>query len=281
MIQPGIYSFIGGFHDKPNTGGSRDNPTGYIAPVRKEILDHNIVYEYRYQLVLGTLNEIRAVAKASRVADTRPDYRFTHDRQHWIYTGVADTGFPIKGNLHLVQGPRDPQMIGPEQWWRADDVPRLYIRAAFRTHGDHAEIFWSVPDKGFSNQRRLAFSIKPDGEFHTYEVNLALGADFTAERSTVCGSTRQTRSAREKKSKSRSCHGNQTEITPGAGHSRRFSRSIAHIRSGELILISNPSMIGPVSPTVRLGPMTGTPRCSGQERLITWSKSFRRYCSQV
>ncbi len=184
VIQPGIYSFIGGFHDKPNTGGSGDNPTGYIAPVRKEILDHNIVYEYHYQLALGTLDEIRAVATASRRVDIRPDYRFTRDRQHWIYDGVADTGFPIQGSLHLVRGPHDPQMIGPEQHWRADDVPRLYLRAAFRTHGDHAEIFWSVPGKGFSSERRLAFPVKADSEFHTYEISLAPSPGY---RGTITG----------------------------------------------------------------------------------------------
>ncbi len=100
VIQPGVYSFIGGFHDKPNTGGSRDNSTGYIAPVRKEILDHNIVYEYRYRLALGSLEEIRAAAAACRVSDTRPDYRFSRDRQHWIFVNAVDSGFPIQGSLH-------------------------------------------------------------------------------------------------------------------------------------------------------------------------------------
>jgi hypothetical protein len=76
VIHPGVYSFIGGFHDKPDTGGPKDNPTGYIAPVRKEILDHNIVYEYRYILAVGTLEEIRAAAAANRVRDTRPDNHF-------------------------------------------------------------------------------------------------------------------------------------------------------------------------------------------------------------
>jgi hypothetical protein len=173
VIEPGVYSFLGGFHDKPNTGGAHDNSTGYLAPVRKEILDHNIVYEYHYRLALGSLEEIRAVAAAGRNSDSRPDYRFTHDRQHWIYNGVVDTGLPIRGCLQLTRGASDPQLIGPEQWWRAQDVPRLYIRAAFRTRGDRATIFWSVPHQGFSADRRLAFTVKPDGIFRTYEADLA------------------------------------------------------------------------------------------------------------
>src|SRR5262249_51018927 len=73
VIQPGVYLFIGGFHGRPNNGGPKDDPTGYISPVRKEILDHNIVYEYRYVLVVGTLEEIREIAAANRSRDTRPD----------------------------------------------------------------------------------------------------------------------------------------------------------------------------------------------------------------
>ncbi len=53
------------------------------------------------------------------------------------------------------------------------DVPRLFLRAAFRTRGDRAEIYWRVPHEGFSGDRHLAFPIKPDGEFHTYELNLS------------------------------------------------------------------------------------------------------------
>ena len=118
------------------------------------------------------------------MSDTRPDYRFSRDRQHWIFVGVADSGFPIQGSLHLIRGASDPQLVGPEQWWRAEDVPRLYVRAAFRTRGDRAEIFWSVPDGGFSAERRLAFPVKPDGEFHTYEIDLGTVPGY---RGTITG----------------------------------------------------------------------------------------------
>lgn len=72
VIHPGAYSFVGGFHGKPNTGGPRDDATGYIAPIRKEILDHNIVYEYQYQLVLGSLEEIRTRPKPAEFATLVP-----------------------------------------------------------------------------------------------------------------------------------------------------------------------------------------------------------------
>ncbi|HXX82505.1 MAG TPA: hypothetical protein VEN29_00845 [Casimicrobiaceae bacterium] len=58
--------FSGGFAGTPNTGGPGDSSTGYIAPQISESLDWNIVYEYRYVLVLGTLDQIRAYAVGHR-----------------------------------------------------------------------------------------------------------------------------------------------------------------------------------------------------------------------
>jgi hypothetical protein len=179
VFHPGVVSFIGGFHDKPNTGGPKDNPTGYIAPIRKEILDYNIAYEYEFTLILGTLKEIRAYAVARRPKDTRPDYHFRRDRQHWTYINARDDGFPVQGGLRVRLGREDPQMIGPEQWWQAKDAPTLYLRAAFRTTQTRAEIFWSVPGEGFSAERKIEFEIIPDGKFHIYTIDLASAPKYT------------------------------------------------------------------------------------------------------
>ncbi len=184
VIHPGVYSFIGGFHGKPNTGGPKDAPTGYIAPVRKEILDHNIVYEYRYILAVGTLEEIRAAAAANRVKDTRPDHQFNRDRGHWIYHNARDAGLPIAGGLKVRTTGEDPQLIGPQQWWRAEDAPRLYLRAAFRTRGDRVDVFWSVPGQGFSDRRQASVTIRPDGQLCTYRIDLAAQPGY---RGTITG----------------------------------------------------------------------------------------------
>lgn len=179
VFHAGAYEFVGGFHGPPNTGGPLDNSTGYIAPLRKEILDHNIIYTYEYVLILGTVNEIRRYAVSRRPRDTRPDYRFHTDRQHWYYVNAEDTGFPPRNGLHVKLEQGDPQMIGPEQWWQAKEVPVLYLRAAFHTSQDRAEIFWSVPGQGFAPERSLSFQIRPDGRFHTYAVELASSPTYT------------------------------------------------------------------------------------------------------
>ncbi len=60
VFHAGAYQFVGGCSGKRNTGGPNDPPTGYIAPLHTEIIDHNIVYEYEYALILGWLKDIRA-----------------------------------------------------------------------------------------------------------------------------------------------------------------------------------------------------------------------------
>jgi hypothetical protein len=114
-----------------------------------------------------------------RPRDTRPDYRFRRDRQHWTYNNASDTGFPIEGALRVKLDQDDPQMIGPEQWWQAKSVSTLYLRAAFHTTQTRAEVFWSVPGKGFSPERSVSFDIVPDGKYHTYAVDLASSPSYS------------------------------------------------------------------------------------------------------
>ncbi len=174
IYHPGVFSFIGGFHGPPNTGGPKDDSTGYIAPVRREILDANIAYNYDYVLILGSLDQIRSYAVAHRPKETRPDYRFAHDRLHWTYANTSDSGWPISGFLRVKLEKDDPQTIGPEQWWKAEAAPDIYIRARYHTTQTRAELFWATREQpGFAGERSIAFEIKPDGKFHTYRVHLA------------------------------------------------------------------------------------------------------------
>ncbi len=174
IIHPGVVRFLGGFAGKPNIGGPEDDPTGYVAPVRQEILDHNIVYEYRYTLVLDSLPNIRKEAYRQRPKSGLPDYRFTSDRQHWWFANAEDAGSPIEDHLRLKLEKDDPQLYGPEGFWDAGDAPKVYIRAAYRTTNKVAELFWETAAKpGFPAEQKVRFTVEPDGKFHTYEVDLS------------------------------------------------------------------------------------------------------------
>jgi hypothetical protein len=169
VFHPGVYRFAGGFAGRPGRGGPSDGPTGYISPVGQEILDHNIRYEYEYRLIAGTLQQIRDSVYSKR-PDPRPDYVFHRGRAHWTYGNASDSGWPVRGRLRVSLERNDPQMIGPPGLWRAADVPKLYIRAAYHSQPDRAEIFWSAPDAGFSAARRVSIPVVGDGAWRTYEV---------------------------------------------------------------------------------------------------------------
>jgi hypothetical protein len=157
--------------------GSNPIETSYLAPTEHEILDHNIRYTYAYDLVLGSVPEIRAYATA-RMRTSAPDYRFWHDRQHWWYRDATDSGWPIRGGLRVRLGPR-AQLIGPKQLWQAHAAPRIYVRGAFRTRGSVAHLLWSIPNQGLSGGRRAAFSVVPDGRMRSYRIDLAAAKNYS------------------------------------------------------------------------------------------------------
>lgn len=177
---PGCTLFSGGFAGQPGAGGERDSPTGYIAPNRIEVIDHNIVHEYEYRLIVGRLDEIRAWVGRRRPGPSRPPrYEFTRDRQGWWYVNATDAGWPIRGELSLKLDQKDPQLIGPAGAWAASDAPVLVIHAAFQTTHRHAQIFWStLTAPGFDEKRSMTFPIIGDGKFRTYEVPLSSSVEY-------------------------------------------------------------------------------------------------------
>jgi len=176
---PDAYAYHGGFYAQPGAGGPKDKPTGYIGPRHREILDHDIRYEYGYVLILGNLEEIRQYVCDHAGRPVPPDYRFDRDRQHWRYVDCHDTGWPICGELHVwLEGDR-PQLIGPWDLWRAQDAPKLYIRAAYHTTETQATVRWATyGDEDFSEANSLTFDVQPDGQYRTYEIDLASASTY-------------------------------------------------------------------------------------------------------
>lgn len=173
VFHPGTTQFIGGFHGTPGSGGPYDDPTGYISPIQTEVIDHDIVYEYEYSLILGSLDDIRRWIY-DRKPETRPDYRFAKDRQHWSSTR-PDAGCPSDGFYRVLLEGNDPMLHGPTCAWRAEDVPTLYLSAAYHLAGGtaaNAQLFWEINNEGvFRESQSVRFDVIPDGEFHTYRID--------------------------------------------------------------------------------------------------------------
>ncbi len=196
IYKPDNFLFIGGFAGKEGSGGTHDSPTGYIAPLHTEILDHNITYDYSYVLIVGGLSDIRAYAIAHGRGAKLPDWRFDADRQHWHYAIVdgsgndspTDAGWPIKGHIQLDLAKDGIAAISPPTLWRADDAPILQFEAALKTSQKKSRIAWTTYKPGnhnheFSTENTIEFDIIGDGEFRTYTVNLSAASSYTGSLS--------------------------------------------------------------------------------------------------
>lgn len=173
LVTPKRPHFTGGFAGRPGPNDTHANATGYLASQGIEILDHNIVYEFGYELIAGTLPEIRARALATRPPPL-PAWSFTGDRQGWHYVNAHDQGWPITGALEVQLDGEDPQLIGPYSFWRAEDAPLVVIECAVKTAAKTARIFWQRHGEAApAATDALEFPIKADGGFHRYEVSLA------------------------------------------------------------------------------------------------------------
>ena len=176
---PGCYRFSGGFAGERGAGGPKDSPTGYIAPNLIEMLDHNIRYDFEYVLILGRLAEIREYVYRHALRDSRPNYEFRSDRQHWHLCNATDTGWPLAGVWQVKLEQDDPQLIGPAGFWQASEVPKLTIDAACHTTQHTGRVFWQrFDDSGFNDLCWIDFELRPDGEFHTYTIDLSTAANY-------------------------------------------------------------------------------------------------------
>jgi hypothetical protein len=183
---PETIHFVGGFSGTPGAGGTQDPQTGYVAPLLDEILDHDITYEYRATLIVGSLDEIRRHAVAEAPRPGLPDWRFSRDRQHWSLTGgsfesgrwTSDDGWPIDGELTFAATLADAAAVSPLVLWRAEQAPRVSLTAAFEGPVEQMEIAWARyerarPGPRFAPGQACVVPVVADGRCRTIDVELA------------------------------------------------------------------------------------------------------------
>src|SRR5581483_2243587 len=172
VFQPGITQFFAKTFGKTGAGSSNDFATAYLAPTTNEVLDHNVVYDSAYALVVGSANDVRTFAAQHRQLEDGPAFAFTGGRDHWTYVNATDAGWPVSRALRVNLDQNDPELIGPQELWPAG-VSTIYVRAAYHGSVDGgAELFWHGAGESFSTAKHAVFSIVPDGQLHTYAVPL-------------------------------------------------------------------------------------------------------------
>jgi len=182
---PGVYSFIGGFFGQAGAGGPHDSATGYIAPVFNEVIDWNIVYDYKYTLILGKLDEIRSYVYRHAKRPSPPDYNFARDRQHWIYHGAVDQGWPIHRGLRVSLTAPTAQLVGPDGLWLAADTTKLVTEAAFSGLKSQPILYWKrADDPAFTESKSQRITAVTDGKVHRLEIDLSQNPEY---RGTITG----------------------------------------------------------------------------------------------
>jgi hypothetical protein len=165
--------FHGGIHGDVRSDDPKHGSTAYIAPIHRESFDHNIVYEHRTDLMVGRLVEIRQRFNAM-ATKTPPVWRFNKDRQHWTLRNATDQGLPLKGEWRIRCGEAKPRLEGPTQCWRAELAPVVEMEIAYRGMAATSRLFWKRLDDDRSDAKKSrTWQLIPDGEFHSYRLNLA------------------------------------------------------------------------------------------------------------
>lgn len=180
----GAYSFLGGFYGKPGKGGAKDKPAGYIAPVKQEILDHNIEYQFSYVLIVDTLDNIRSYVYARSTKNAPPRFTFANNRQSWTYRNAQDAGWPIQGCLDIRADDPNAEILSPKTFWRAEPNQMLTLVAAVKTKNAAPTrsvcLFWKTDkDNTFDAKRSIQLELPADGQFHSasFHIGKAKGYD--------------------------------------------------------------------------------------------------------
>lgn len=174
LILPGSMKWLGGFVGTRGVGGPFDNPTGYLAPLYREVLDHNIVYNYTYQLVVGSVADVRAQAKLSRVS-TAIDAVFHNSRQHWYYELASDQGWPIPGRLIVNASNASGALVSPMILLNKKNAATLSLKAAHHlaaTQSREMELTFIPGREGGKEQSSLRVPVQADGASHVYTFDL-------------------------------------------------------------------------------------------------------------
>ena len=178
LITPDRIHFTGGFAGQPGQNLTMAISTGYLASQRREILDHNISYQFEYEIMAGNENEIRKRALLHR-PKTPPVWKFTKTRAGWHYRNAKDTGWPVNDHLHILLSGNDPQLISPHFFLDTKTVFRIVIDAAYKTRQTNGTIFWqNFGQDRFGEDKMLPFPVIGDGSFHRYQINLKSSPSF-------------------------------------------------------------------------------------------------------
>ena len=166
IYTPEVQSYIGGFYGKKGVGGTKDAPTGYCAPILKDVLDDNSAYDYSYKLCVGSLDQIRNMASANKNNQTEIAYTFKKDRNHIYFTNAKDTGWPIENMLELKPEKKVIYLNSEDLFYRLGDSFKFNLEARFPGNVKKVSLVCVHSENKVESEYKL--NILNDGLLHNY-----------------------------------------------------------------------------------------------------------------
>jgi hypothetical protein len=87
---------------------------------------------------------------------------------------ATDQGFPLGGAWRVKFGEKKPRLESGIRCWRAEAAPGLDLQAAYRGPEPLTlQVLWKrLDDDNYDSPKSLSVKLNPDGEFHTYHLEL-------------------------------------------------------------------------------------------------------------
>lgn len=148
---------------EPGKVESKDNATGYLAPIALEHLDHNIVHEYVCRLMAGSVGEIRRQVEEWSKGRRVLSYRFEKGREGWIQRGGADPGFPWSPGWRIEAQSSLVTLEGPATFWEAEKLGSLRVRGGVRGKPGRVRVGWK-PSRPEEPEGSAVFGMAPREE---------------------------------------------------------------------------------------------------------------------
>lgn len=179
----GVYNplcnyFLAGMSGEPGHE-ALDGSTSYIAPIKKEALSKNSVYDYTYFIIVGTIDEIHSkvyeLSEDFEEQIQKTEWGFNEDGnfESWQLNGASE-GNVSNGFLEMNVIAGDPFMTNMDGLAiDASKFDKIFIKMKNNTADIDADLFFKNVETPQQYNRIRFQTIPNDSIYREYEVNLS------------------------------------------------------------------------------------------------------------
>lgn len=164
--------FHGGLHGEAGNVDPMGWPTTYLGPIHLEMIDHNIVYDYHTEFMVGKLADMRRYFN-SIATRTPPLWQFKKDRQHWSVEGGVDQGYPLDGAWRIRAKGGTLKLVSSAYHWLAEDAGHVTLDVKWQGASRLFRLYWKTSaDRSVNKEKSMTFDLTGDREWHKVTINL-------------------------------------------------------------------------------------------------------------